>query len=253
VPPSAAPVADLAAVALDALDDGVLIEAGGKVVLANRALRTMAGAALAVALAAALDWPPLRQARLHQAARLHDLGQAAIDPELLGRPGPLRTLERDHVGQHAALGASLTEGVLDAEQRRWIRHHHDRWDAGGERIPDGARVIAVADAWDAMTSGRPYRPARTVDEALAEVDRCAGSQLPPDAGRLLHAGARGGAPRARWAAAQPTPARGARAARTARSRRARGPRTPRRWPASRAPPDRGAPGADRGSRASPRR
>jgi diguanylate cyclase (GGDEF)-like protein len=147
---------------------------------------------LSVALAARLDWSPTRQARLHRAARVHDAGKALIATDLLRRPAPLSTLESAHVRQHAALGAALAGGALDAEQVRWVRHHHERWDGAGypdgpagEAIPDGARILALADAWDAMTTDRPYRPALPADSALTEVERLSGAQFMPEAGGLL--------------------------------------------------------------------
>jgi diguanylate cyclase (GGDEF)-like protein len=147
---------------------------------------------LSVALAARLDWSPRRQARLHRAARVHDAGKALLSTDLLSRPAPLTTLEAAHVRQHAALGAALGADVLEPEQARWVRHHHERWDGagypdgpGGVDIPDGARILALADAWDAMTTDRPYRRALGTDEALAEVERLGGRQFMPDAAALL--------------------------------------------------------------------
>ena len=147
---------------------------------------------LSVALAARLDWSPRRQARLHRAARVHDAGKALLSDGLLARPGPLSPLEAAHVRQHAALGAALGTGALDTEQVRWVRHHHERWDGAGypdgpagDAIPDGARILALADAWDAMTTDRPYKPALPRDAALAEVDRLSGTQFMPDAAPLL--------------------------------------------------------------------
>jgi response regulator RpfG family c-di-GMP phosphodiesterase len=151
-------------------------------------------ASLAVALAEALGWDARDQARLHQAARLHDVGKAALRDKLLSRPGPLSGPELEHVRQHAHIGAGLAARVLDPEQCAWVRHHHERWDGAGYpaalaagAIPEGAQLLALADVWDAMTSGRPYRAALTPDNALAEVDHVAGSHLRPDAGTLIRA------------------------------------------------------------------
>ena len=149
-------------------------------------------ASFAVALAEALGWDARDQARLHQAARLHDVGKAALPDELLSRPGPLSGPELEHVRQHAHIGAGLAAGVLDPEQCDWVRHHHERWDGAGYpaalaagAIPEGAQLLGLADAWDTMTSGRPYRAALTPENALAEIDHVAGTHLRPDAGRLL--------------------------------------------------------------------
>jgi response regulator RpfG family c-di-GMP phosphodiesterase len=97
--------------------------------------------------------------------------------------------------QTATLLALLARGTIEVIQRRpfvrlvytdWVFHHHERWDGmgypsglKGEEIPLGARIIFVADAFDAITSPRPYRPAATTAEALAEIRRCAGSQFDP--------------------------------------------------------------------------
>jgi HD-GYP domain-containing protein (c-di-GMP phosphodiesterase class II) len=84
--------------------------------------------------------------------------------------------------------------VLDPEQASWVCHHHERWDGAGypgaivgDAIPEGAQLLAVADAWDTMTNGRPYRAALTPENALAEIDHCAGTHLRPDAGTLMRA------------------------------------------------------------------
>jgi two-component system cell cycle response regulator len=140
---------------------------------------------LAAALAAQLDCSPDRQARLHLAARLHDLGKAVFPDALLRRHGPLSVSEKAHLDRHATIGAELAGAVLDAEQAAWIARHHDRWDGGGDPMPAGAALVALADAWDAMTHDRPYRPALAPQAALAEIDRCAGAQFLPEAGDLL--------------------------------------------------------------------
>src|SRR3954466_14553739 len=105
---------------------------------------------------------------------------------------PPRALEAAHVRQHPALGAALAAGALDGEQVRWVRHHHERWDGAcspagpaGDAIPDGARILALADAWDAMTTDRPYRRALPADAALSEIDRLSGAQFMPGAAPLL--------------------------------------------------------------------
>jgi HD-GYP domain-containing protein (c-di-GMP phosphodiesterase class II) len=140
---------------------------------------------LAVAMAAHLDWTPDRQARLHGAARLHDVGKLALPSTLIGRSGPLTADEMAHVDQHARIGASLASRVLDGEQEGWIAGHHTRWDDPATPPSDGAALVAVADAWDAMTTDRCYRPALTRTAALAEIERCSGRQFRPDAPDLV--------------------------------------------------------------------
>ena len=100
---------------------------------------------------------------------------------------------------HAALGAQIVRDILLPEQVAWVRHHHERWDgagypdgiSGGEISP-GARILAVADSWDVMTSERAYHVPRSIEDALAEVRRSTGGQFSPDAvhglERLLDAG-----------------------------------------------------------------
>ena len=149
-------------------------------------------ARLAVALAVALDWPAHLQAQLHRAATLHDVGKRPLLPALLRRRARLTPAQRAHVGQHPRIGEAMAAGALAPEACGWIRHHHERWDGGGhpdglraDAIPAGAQLLAIADAYDAMRSPRPYRDALTEEAALAEVDRGAGTQFRPDAGVLL--------------------------------------------------------------------
>ena len=140
----------------------------------------------AVALATALGWDAARIARLHEAAIVHDVGKIGVPDAVLLKPGRLTPPERAAIERHAALGADIVEDVLDAEQVSWVRSHHERWAGGGypdglegEAIPDGARVIAVADAWGVMTSERPYRDPVDQGAALEECRRHAGTQFDP--------------------------------------------------------------------------
>ena len=89
---------------------------------------------------------------------------------------------------HAHVGAGIVADVLSAEQVSWVRGHHERHDGGGypdglagDEIPEGARLLAVADAWDAMISARPYGPPLPDHEALAECRRESGGQFAPEA------------------------------------------------------------------------
>lgn len=139
---------------------------------------------LAARLAGVLCWAPARMVRLREAALLHDVGKALVPAELLTRGGPLAPGEMARVRRHPANGARMVRPVIDAEQARWVRLHHERMDGlgypdgvAGAAIPAGARLIAVADAYDAMTSWRPYAVPLDPTEALAECRRVAGTQL----------------------------------------------------------------------------
>ncbi len=155
-------------------------------------------AALATKLARTAGWTAERAVLLSEAALVHDLGKVAISEDLLHKIEPLTSEERDQVREHPELAARITGGVLDPEQVEWIRTHHERPDGSGyprglseSGIPEGGALLAVADAWDVMTSGRPYSAAKGVDEALDECARLVGRQFTRGAvGALmkLHAG-----------------------------------------------------------------
>ncbi|MFL5954335.1 MAG: HD domain-containing phosphohydrolase [Gaiellaceae bacterium] len=119
---------------------------------------------------------------------LHDIGKVGIPDQILQKPGKLTAGERRVMQGHAALGAQILAGVkmLDGNGIDVVRHHHERWDGHGypdalteHRIPAAARIFAVADALDAMTSDRPYRQAGSWNAALREIERGAGGQFDP--------------------------------------------------------------------------
>jgi diguanylate cyclase (GGDEF)-like protein len=121
------------------------------------------------------------------AASLHDLGKLAVPEEILRKPGPLTDSERAVLERHPYIGYQMLESLGVDPIAECVRHHHERWDGRGypdglpgEAIPLGARIIFVADAFDAMTSDRVYRARRTESEALSELERNAGSQFDPD-------------------------------------------------------------------------
>ena len=125
------------------------------------------------------------------AGSLHDLGKLAIPEEILRKPGALTDAERLVLERHPQIGYRMLESLGVEPIADWVLHHHERWDGtgypdglDGENIPFGARIIFVADAFDAMTSNRLYRSPLTNDEALREVERCAGSQFDPE---VVHA------------------------------------------------------------------
>jgi HD-GYP domain-containing protein (c-di-GMP phosphodiesterase class II) len=149
--------------------------------------------AFAEALARILGWRRSQLEALRLGGSLHDVGKIAVDAGILCKPGPLSSEELEHIRTHPVAGARLIEGVADLRPALpYVLHHHERWDGTGyparkaaEEIPVEARVLGVADAFDAMTSHRPYRPALTVERALAEVERCAGTQFDPELARAF--------------------------------------------------------------------
>ena len=134
-----------------------------------------------------LGWDDDRVVDLRLGAALHDVGKVSIRPEVLQKPGPLDDDEIAHVRAHPVEGAWLISGVRSlAPALPYVLFHHERWDGtgyptrrSGHEIPLEGRILAVADAFDAMTSIRLYRSALTVDDALDEVARCAGTQFDP--------------------------------------------------------------------------
>lgn len=139
-------------------------------------------------IAAVLGWSIERRRLLHEAALVHDVGKIAIPDNILFKPARLTPSEYEAVKDHSRIGADMLEGVMSVEQVSWVRSHHERWGGGGypdglvgEDIPDGARVIAVADAWDAITSWRPYGDPRSANDALAECRANMGTQFWPAA------------------------------------------------------------------------
>ncbi len=141
-------------------------------------------AAYARELAIALDLTPDEVDLVERAARVHDIGKVLIDSRIISKGGPLDDLEWQEFKRHPVTGAEILSRFPQfALATRYVRHHHERIDGGGypdrlsgEQIPFGARIIAVADSFDAMTSNRAYRPALPAETVLAEFQRQSGSQ-----------------------------------------------------------------------------
>jgi diguanylate cyclase (GGDEF)-like protein len=141
----------------------------------------------AVSIAAALGWEPDMLGMLRIAAMLHDVGMISVPDRILYKPGPLAVEELAAIREHTDKGAEMVERIEGLETIvPWIRHSHESFDGSGypdglsgERIPQGARILLVADAFDAITSVRPYRPALEVAEACEELGRHAGTQFDP--------------------------------------------------------------------------
>lgn len=125
------------------------------------------------------------------AALVHDIGKLTLPRLLLDKPTGLTQYEYLTIQQHCAAGARLLQQrQVDARVITLVYHHHERWDGqgypqglSGSAIPRGARLIAIADAFAVMTASRPYQAARSRQEALRELQRCAGTQFDP---QLVH-------------------------------------------------------------------
>jgi two-component system, cell cycle response regulator len=143
--------------------------------------------ALAADTAEALGLPADEVEQVRHASELHDVGKVAIPDAILGKPGPLTAEEWEFVHRHPVIGERIILAAPAlARVAALVRASHERWDGAGypdglasEQIPIGARIVAVADAFAAMTAGRPYRARRTAAEALDELRRHAGTQFDP--------------------------------------------------------------------------
>jgi putative nucleotidyltransferase with HDIG domain len=143
---------------------------------------------LARGLAQGLSLSRTEVATIELAALFHDVGKILLSHDILQKPGKLTRQEFGHMKLHSAFGAQILSGMgMPAEIVSLVYHHHERYDGSGypdgiagDAIPLGARVIALCDSFDAMTSYRPYHHPSTPAQALVELQWCAGTQFDPD-------------------------------------------------------------------------
>ena len=124
---------------------------------------------------------------LELGALFHDIGKIGVPSEIIRKPGPLNAAERRQMNLHPEIGDQILAPVPFLQPvRPIVRASHERWDGNGypdgvagDRIPIESRIVFVCDAFHAMTTDRPYRAARSVDEAVAELQRCSGTDFDP--------------------------------------------------------------------------
>ena len=143
--------------------------------------------AYAMTIAACMEWPPWRVEQLRFGSILHDIGKIHIRETTLFKETSLTDEEWDEIKKHPINGAEMIKDIPYLSHAiPIVRHHHERWDGNGypdqlagDKIPIEARIVAVADAFDAMTTERPYSPSRDLEEAYDEILNCTGKQYDP--------------------------------------------------------------------------
>lgn len=138
-------------------------------------------------IARKLGLPENEVERIVAAARIHDIGKVGIPDSILLKPGPLTPQEWEIMKKHPVIGAEIIKGMEIYDNCvDIVKYEHERWDGSGypeglkgEEIPLGARIVAAADVYDALTSDRPYRKALPKEEAIAELKRMRGVKLDP--------------------------------------------------------------------------
>lgn len=145
-----------------------------------------------------LSFSPEEMETLEYAGILHDIGKISVDSTILNKPGSLNEEEWEIIREHPVIGANLMKGIPFLEKAsELVLCHHERFNGEGypdglrgEEIPMGARLIAVADAFDTMTTDRAYRAAMTVEDAVKELRTCSGGQFCPLAVKAITSGLR---------------------------------------------------------------
>ena len=141
--------------------------------------------AYAALIAEAMEMSDAEIDEIRLGAVLHDIGKVGIPEQILNKSGPLNADEWETMKSHVVFGAKILEPLKPlARIREMVHHHHEYFDGSGypealraEQIPLGARIVAVADAYDTITSDRTYKKGRSAEEALAELERCANAQF----------------------------------------------------------------------------
>ncbi|MDD2498425.1 MAG: HD-GYP domain-containing protein [Desulfitobacteriaceae bacterium] len=140
-----------------------------------------------LAICAEMNLPEDYIENLKDLALLHDIGKIAIPENILNKPGKLEQWELTKMKTHPNAGYEIIKQITFLKESESVKHHHERLDGSGypgglkgEEIPLGARIIAVADSYDAMTTDRPYRKGMHRSAALEEVKRCSGTQFDPE-------------------------------------------------------------------------
>ena len=159
--------------------------------------RRVAGTATLLARLMGMDGASVEMVR--QASLVHDLGKIMVPAHVLNKAAPPTGEELDLMRSHPAQGARMLEAVRGMGRLAPIvRHHHEHWDGtgypsslSGSNIPIGSRLIFVADAFDAMTSSRPYQPVMSSAAALDEIERCSGRQFDPRVACVIQLAAEG--------------------------------------------------------------
>lgn len=144
--------------------------------------------AISELIASKMDISSEWQETIHIAAHLHDIGKIGVPDYILNKPGKLTNSEYEKMKEHSEIGYGIVSGIKNLERiALYVRHHHERWDGRGypcglrgKDIPLGARVIAVADTFDAITSSRPYSRSKNLELAFDEINLSSGSQLCPE-------------------------------------------------------------------------